>query len=89
MRRHPISTATDPCCEQLSGRSFGLRPNAYDLLEEATLNAALTTLASLQPEAEIDALMGVQTVIAGFSALRMLELSQRNLSEENIAVYGV
>jgi hypothetical protein len=30
----------------------------------------------------------VQTVIAGFSALRMLELSQRHLGEENIAVYG-
>jgi hypothetical protein len=66
----------------------GLRPNAYDLLEEATLNAALATVASPRPESEIDALMCVQTVIAGFSAFRMLELSQRNLTEENIAVYG-
>jgi len=66
----------------------GLRPNAYDLLEEATLNAALATIASLRPESEIDALMCVQAVIAGFSALRMLELSQRHLGEENIAVYG-
>src|SRR5258706_6866742 len=32
--------------------------------------------------------MSVQAVIAGFSALRMLELSQRHLGEENIAVYG-
>jgi hypothetical protein len=32
--------------------------------------------------------MCVQIVIAGFSALRMLELSQRHLGEENIAVYG-
>jgi hypothetical protein len=29
-----------------------------------------------------------QSVIAGFSGLRMLELSQRHLGEENIAVYG-
>jgi hypothetical protein len=66
----------------------GLRPNAYDILEEATLNAALATVASLRPESEIEALISVQIVIAGFSALRMLELSQRHLSEENIAVYG-
>ena len=32
--------------------------------------------------------MCVQLVIAGFSALRMMELSQRHLGEENIAVYG-
>ena len=66
----------------------GLRPNACDLLEEATLNAALATVASLRPESEIEALMSVQAVIAGFSALRMLELSQRHLGEEHIAVYG-
>ncbi len=36
----------------------------------------------------MDALMCVQLVIAGFSALRMLELSQRHLGEENVAVYG-
>jgi hypothetical protein len=66
----------------------GLRPNAYDLLEEATLNAALATIASLRPESEIEALISVQIVIAGFSALRILELSQRHLGEDNIAVYG-
>jgi hypothetical protein len=44
--------------------------------------------ASLRPESEIDALICVQIVIAGFSGLRMIELSQRHLGEENIAVYG-
>jgi hypothetical protein len=66
----------------------GLRPNAYDVLAEATLNAALATVASLRPESEIEALMCVQIVIAGFSALRLMELSQRHLGEVNIAVYG-
>jgi hypothetical protein len=32
--------------------------------------------------------MCVQIVIAGFSALRMMELSQRHLGEVNITVYG-
>jgi hypothetical protein len=66
----------------------GLTPTAFDVLDEATLNAVLATIASLRPESEIEALMCVQTVIAGFSALRMLQLSQRHLGEENIAVYG-
>jgi hypothetical protein len=52
------------------------------------LNAAIATVASLKPESEIEALLAVQLVIAGFSALRMMELSQRHLGEENIAVYG-
>ena len=32
--------------------------------------------------------MATQKVLAGFSALRMQELSQRHLGEENIVVYG-
>jgi hypothetical protein len=32
--------------------------------------------------------MCVQIVIAGFSALRMMELSQRHLGEEHVTVYG-
>ena len=89
MLRITFGTFSEEFADTMMGKVIsGLRPNAYDLLEEVTLNAALATVASLRPESEIDALMCVQTVIAGFSALRMLELSQRNLSEENIAVYG-
>src|SRR5258706_9905276 len=87
--RTTFGTFSEEFADTMMGKVIsGLRPNAYDLLEEATLNAALATIASLQPESEIDALMCVQLVIAGFSALRMLELSQRHLGEENIAVYG-
>jgi hypothetical protein len=89
MLRITFGTFSEEFADTMMGKVIsGLRPNAYDLLEEATLNAALATIASLRPESEIDALMCVQIVIAGFSALRMLELSQRHLGEENIAVYG-
>jgi hypothetical protein len=89
MLRSTFGTFSEEFADTMMGKVIsGLRPNAYDLLEEATLNAALATVASLRPESEIDALICVQTVIAGFSALRMLELSQRHLGEENIAVYG-
>jgi hypothetical protein len=87
--RAMFGTFSEEFADAMMGKVIsGLRPNAYDLLEEATLNAALATIASLEPESEMNALICVQTVIAGFSALRMLELSQRHLGEENIAVYG-
>ena len=89
MLRTTFGTFSEEFADTMMGKVIsGLRPNAFDLLEEATLNAALATIASLRPQSEIEALMCVQIVIAGFSGLRMIELSQRHLSEENIAVYG-
>jgi hypothetical protein len=66
----------------------GLRPNPFDVLEEATLNAAIAVISSIKATNELKAFMATQAVIAGFSGLRMMELSQRHLGEENIAVYG-
>jgi hypothetical protein len=89
MLRTTFGTLSEEFADSMMGKIIsGLRPNAYDILGEATLNAALATVASLRPESEIEALISVQLVIAGFSALRMMELSQRHLGEENIAVYG-
>ena len=89
MLRTTFGTLSEEFADTMMGRIIsGLRPNAYDILGEATLNAALATVASLKPESEIEALMAVQAVIAGFSALRMMELSQRHPGEENVAVYG-
>jgi hypothetical protein len=89
MLRTTFGTFSEEFADTMMGKVIsGLRPNSYDLLEEATLNAALATVASLRPESEIEALISVQIVIAGFSALRMFELSQRHLGEDNIAVYG-
>lgn len=66
----------------------GLRPNPFDVLEEATLNAAIAVIASLTLKSEFEAFLATQSVIAGFSGLRMMELSQRHLGEEQIAIYG-
>jgi hypothetical protein len=89
MLRATFGTLSEEFAETMIGKIIsGLRPNAYDQLAEATLNAALATVASLRPESEIESLIAVQLVIAGFSALRMMELSQRHLGEEHIAVYG-
>jgi hypothetical protein len=89
MLRESFGTLSDEFADTMMGKIIsGLCPNPYDQLGEATLNAALATIASLRPESEIEALISVQLVIAGFSALRMMELSQRHLGEENIAVYG-
>src|ERR1700676_1380656 len=89
MLRITFGTFSEEFADTMMGKVIsGLRPNPYDPLGEATPNAALATIAPLRPESEIDALMSVQAVIAGFSALRMFELSQRHLGEENVAVYG-
>jgi hypothetical protein len=89
MLRETFGTLSEEFADTMMGKIIsGLRPNPYDQLGEVTLNAALATVASLRPESEIEALISVQLVIAGFSALRMMELSQRHLGEENIAVYG-
>jgi len=88
MLRATFGTLSEEFADTMMGKVIsGLRPNAFDMLGEVTLNAALATIASLRPESEMEALMCVQIVIAGFSGLRMIELSQRHLSEENIAVY--
>jgi hypothetical protein len=82
-------TVSDQFVEVMMGKLVAcLRPNPFDTLEEATLNAAIAVVASIRATSELDAFLATQAVIAGFSAFRMLELSQRHLGEENIAVYG-
>src|ERR1700716_2753002 len=82
-------TLSDQFVEAMTGKLIsGLRPNPFDVLEEATLNAAIAVISSIKATNELEAFMATQAVIAGFSGLRMMELSQRHLGEENIAVYG-
>lgn len=82
-------TLSDQFVEVMMGKLIsGLRPNPFDVLEEATLNAAIAVIASVKTTSELEALLATQATVAGFSAFRMLELSQRHLGEENIAVYG-
>src|ERR1700688_5333728 len=76
MLRITFGTFSEEFADTMMGKVIsGLRPNAYDLLEEATLNAALATIASLQPASEIDARMCGPLVMPAFSALRFLEPS--------------
>src|ERR1035437_3569863 len=89
LREASGATRSDQFVETMMGKLIsGLRPNPFDVLEEATLNAAIAVIASVKTSSELEALLATQAAIAGFSAFRMLELSQRHLGEENIAVYG-
>ncbi len=82
-------TLSDQFVQTMMGKLIsGLWPNPFDVLEEATLNAAIAVITSVKTTSELEALLATQAAIAGFSAFRMLELSQRHLGEENIAVYG-
>jgi hypothetical protein len=66
----------------------GLRPGLWDSLPEATLNAGLATVDSLNPEAEHQAVMAVQFAIIAFSGQHALQLSQRHLMREYVDFYG-
>jgi hypothetical protein len=61
-----------------------LRPGLYDQLEEATLNAALATIDSMQPRSELQALLAVQIIATGF--LRFLRQSHRHMTDDYINV---
>jgi hypothetical protein len=65
-----------------------LRPGPHDVLEEATLNAAIALIASVKPQSELEALLTVQVVATGFAGLKFLQHSQRHLDEAFIGVYG-
>jgi hypothetical protein len=65
-----------------------LRPGLYDQLDEATLNAALATIDSMQPRSELQAILAVQIIATGFAGLRFLRQSHRNMTEDFINVYG-
>jgi hypothetical protein len=43
-----------------------LRPNPYEHLDEATLNAAIALVASMKPETELQALLAVEIAAIGF-----------------------
>jgi hypothetical protein len=65
-----------------------LRPGPFDVLDEATLNAAIAVIASVKPPSELEALIAVQIVSTGFTGLKFLKHSQRHLDETFIGVYG-
>jgi hypothetical protein len=66
----------------------GLHPGPFGGLDEATLNAALATVDSLQPDTEHLALLAVEIVVVSFRAQRFLQLSGTSLMREHVDLYG-
>ena len=65
-----------------------LRPGPHDKLDEATLNAAIAVIASMNLQTELQALLAIQIVAAGLTGLKFLGQSQRHMDEIYIGVYG-
>jgi hypothetical protein len=83
------NTLSDEFAEVMLGKLItALRPGPFDHLDEATLNAAIALIASVNPQTELQALLAVQIVATGFTQLKFLSLSQRHLDEIYIDVYG-
>jgi hypothetical protein len=82
-------TMSDEFVDVILGKLVeALRPGLYDQLEEATLNAALAIINSMHPQSELEVLLAVQIIAAGFAGLRFLRQSYRHMTEEHIDVYG-
>jgi hypothetical protein len=79
--------------EEYSQTMFGklvaaLRPNPFEQLDEATLNAAIALVASMEPKTELEALLAVEIAAIGFAGHKFLRQSQHHLDEIFIGVYG-
>jgi len=82
-------TLSDEFVSVLLGKLIAvLRPGPYDKLDETTLNAAIALISSEKPQTELQALLLVEIVAAGFTGLKFLRQSQRHMDEIYIDVYG-
>jgi hypothetical protein len=83
------NTLSDEFAEVMLGKLIAsLRPNPFEHLDEATLNAAIALIASMNPQTELAALMAVQVAATGFAGLKFLRQSQQHMDEIFIDVYG-
>jgi hypothetical protein len=83
------NTMSDEFVDVMLGKVIeALKPSPFDRLEEATFNAALATIDSMQCRSELEALLAVEIMATGFSGLRFLRQSHKNMTEEYISVYG-
>jgi len=83
------NTLSDEFAEVMLGKLItALRPGPFDHLDEATLNAAIAVISSINPQTELAALMVVQIVATSFVGLKFLSQSQRHMDEIYIDVYG-
>ena len=89
MRQAFGNTLSDEFAEVMLGKLISaLRPGPHDSLDEATLNAAIALIASVNPQTELQAFMAVQIAATGFAGLKFLSQSQRHMDEIYIDVYG-
>jgi hypothetical protein len=65
-----------------------LRPGCWDVLDEATLNAAIALIASVQPRGEVEAVIAVEIAATAFASFRFLHLCLRHQQDTYIDVWG-
>ena len=77
------NTMSDEFVDVMLGKVIeALKPSPFDRLDEPTLNAALAIIDSVQCRSELEALIAVEIVATGFSGLRFLRQSHKNMTEE-------
>ena len=83
------NTLSDEFAEVMLGKLItALRPGPFDHLDEATPNAAIAIISSINPQTELAALIAVQIVATGFAGLKFIRQSQHHMDEIYIDVYG-
>ncbi len=87
--RRVFGTLSEDYSQTMFGKLIvALRPNPHEQLDEATLNAAIALIASMEPKTELEALLAVQIASVGFAGQKFLRQSQHHLDEIFIGVYG-
>ncbi len=87
--RHVFGTLSEDYSQTMFGKLvMALRPNPHEQLDEATLNAAIALVASMEPKTELEALLAVEIAAIGFAGHKFLRQSQHHLDEIYIGVYG-
>ncbi len=87
--RRVFGTLSEDYSQTMFGKLVAaLRPNPFEQLDEATLNAAIALIASMKPETELEAMLAVEIAATGFAGQKFLRQSQHHLDELYIGVYG-
>jgi hypothetical protein len=87
--RRVFGTLSEDYSQTMFGKLVAaLRPNPFEQLDEATLNAAIALVASMNPQTELEALLAVEIAAIGFAGPKFLRQSQHHLDEIYISVYG-
>jgi len=83
------NTMSDEFVNVMLGKLIeALKPNPFDQLDEATLNAALAIINSVRCRSELEAFIAVGIVATGFAGLRFLRQSQHSMTDDYIRTYG-